>query len=91
MIQNYLPLRDGVALHLKKILESPSPNNTLSQVWLKLPFCSEEEVLKSSPEPLGQFYSSGELKIIYHFNNNSCNMSLTATCFNFPIMKTLSL
>ena len=32
---NYLPLGKGMALHLNK-LESPSPRDTLCQVWLKL-------------------------------------------------------
>ena len=32
---NYLPFGKGVALHLNK-LESPSPKDTLWQVWLKL-------------------------------------------------------
>ena len=32
---NYLPLEKGGALHLKK-LETPSPKDALSQVWLKL-------------------------------------------------------
>ena len=31
---NYLPLENGQALHLNK-LESPSPKDALSQVWLK--------------------------------------------------------
>ena len=31
---NYHPLRKGMVLHLK-ILESPSPNDALCQVWLK--------------------------------------------------------
>ena len=35
LFHNYLPLEKGGALHLKK-LESPSPRDTLCQVWLKL-------------------------------------------------------
>ena len=35
LIPNYLPFGKGVALHLNK-LESPSPKDTLCQVWLKL-------------------------------------------------------
>ena len=34
LFRNYLPLEQGGALHLNK-LESPSPRNTLCQVWLK--------------------------------------------------------
>ena len=35
LFRNYLPLDIGGALHLNK-LESPSPKDTLCQVWLKL-------------------------------------------------------
>ena len=35
LFRNYLPLEKGGALHLNK-LESPSPKDTLCQVWLKL-------------------------------------------------------
>ena len=35
LFHNYLPLEKGGALHLNK-LESPSPKDTLCQVWLKL-------------------------------------------------------
>ena len=35
VLRNYLPLEKGGAFHLFK-LESPSPKNTLCQVWLKL-------------------------------------------------------
>ena len=35
LFHNYLPLKKGWALHLKK-LESSSPRDTLCQVWLKL-------------------------------------------------------
>ena len=35
LFHNYLPLEKGRALHLNK-LESPSPSDALSQVWLKL-------------------------------------------------------
>ena len=35
LIPNYLPFGKGVALHLNK-LESPSPKDSLCQVWLKL-------------------------------------------------------
>ena len=35
LFRNYLPLGKGRALHLNK-LESPSPNNALCQIWLKL-------------------------------------------------------
>ena len=35
LFHNYLPLENGRALHLIK-LESPSPKDTLSAVWLKL-------------------------------------------------------
>ena len=35
LFQNYLPLEKGVAFHLTK-LESPSTNDALCQVWLKL-------------------------------------------------------
>ena len=35
LFRNYLPLENGRALHLIK-LESPSPKDTLSAVWLKL-------------------------------------------------------
>ena len=35
LFRYYLPLEKGVALHLNK-LESPSPKDALSQVWLKL-------------------------------------------------------
>ena len=35
LFHNYLPLEMGRALHLNK-LESPSPWDTLCQVWLKL-------------------------------------------------------
>ena len=43
LFRNYLPLEKGEALHLKK-LESPSPKDTLCQVWLKLAQWSCEEV-----------------------------------------------
>ena len=35
LFRNYLPFEKGLALHLNK-LESPSTNNALWQVWLKL-------------------------------------------------------
>ena len=35
LFRNYLPLKKGGALHLNK-LESPSPKDASSQVWLKL-------------------------------------------------------
>ena len=35
LFRNYLPLENGIALHLNK-LESPSPKDALCQVWLKL-------------------------------------------------------
>ena len=35
LFRNYLPLENGMALHLNK-LESPSPKDALCQVWLKL-------------------------------------------------------
>ena len=35
LFRNYLPLEKGGVLHLNK-LESPSPKDTLCQVWLKL-------------------------------------------------------
>ena len=35
LFRNYIPLEKGGALHLNK-LESPSPNDALCQVWLKL-------------------------------------------------------
>ena len=45
---DYLPLAKGGALRLNK-LESPSPRNTLCQVWLKLAqsFREEDEKVKS--------------------------------------------
>ena len=42
LIPNYLPFGKGVALHLNK-LESPSPKDTLCQVWLNWPSGSGEE------------------------------------------------
>ena len=35
LFRNYLPLKKGGALHLNKLV-SPSPNDGLCQVWLKL-------------------------------------------------------
>ena len=35
LFRNYVPMENGGALHLNK-LESPSPEDTLCQVWLKL-------------------------------------------------------
>ena len=35
LFRNYLPLEKSMALHLNKF-ESPSPNDALCQVWLKL-------------------------------------------------------
>lgn len=36
IILNYLPLKESIAIYLKKHFESPSPKDTSCQVWMKL-------------------------------------------------------
>ena len=71
----YLPLKRGMALHLKKA-ECPSTKNTLCQFWLKLSHCFRRRRLKCEKitdrrthrqsdgrsDKLTWAFSSGELK-----------------------------
>ena len=78
LFRNYLPLEEDVALHLNK-LESPSPKEVLSQVWLKLAkwFWRRWKCEKFTDgqmddrwsEKLTSDFSSGELKIMYKDKN----------------------
>ena len=81
LFRNYLPLEKGAALHLNK-LESPSPKDTLCQVWLKLAkwfwrirFSNFVNVFSLFP-----YYLSLEKRVALHLNKLEFSSRKEALC-----------
>ena len=85
LFRNYLPLEEGVALHLNK-LESTSPKDALCQVWLKLAQWFWRRFLIFSSMYFGFFIIISPWKRVWPFIWTNLNLP-TKGCFVLSLVE----